>query len=213
LLVPEVQYVDDEGKRPIDEKKVRFKRNIISSKSSNTRWIIIITIVSFFLSTVLSFLSTEILEGVNLIFALLLVLFIILIGIIFDMIGIAVTAADEVPFHAMASRKHYAAKQSIKLIRNANKVSSICNDVIGDICGIISGAASGMIIISIFRSSDSLTSVIGGLCITGLVASLMVGGKALGKTFAIENSNFIVHKVSLVLQFFNLRRETIKAKR
>lgn len=205
--------MDDEGKHPVDEKKVRFKRNIISSRNSTTRWSVIITIVSFFLSTVLSFLSKEILEGADIAFALLLVLFIILIGIIFDMIGIAVTAADEVPFHAMASRKHYAAKKAIRLIRNANKVSSICNDVVGDICGIISGAASGLIILSLFKDGNDIGSIIGGLCITGLVASLTVGGKALGKTFSIENSNYIVYKVSVVLQFFSFRRDKIKTKK
>lgn len=190
--------MDDNYKHPVDEKKIRFKPNANTSKGSNGRWIIMITVLSFMLSATLSFMSSIILEGVSYIVAILVVLVIIFIGILFDMIGIAVTAADEVPFHSMASRRLYGAKQSIRLIRNANRVSSFCNDVVGDICGIISGAASGMVIATIAKSGGGAE-----LLTAGMVASLTVGGKAVGKTFAIENSNYIVYKVSVVLAFFN----------
>jgi len=194
-------FVEDGYKHPTDEKKVRFKSNILGSKKENTRWIIIITFVSFFLSASLQFVSTSILEDVRNIIALFIVLVIICIGIIFDIIGIAVTAADETPFHAMASRKYYGAKQSIKLIRNANKVSSFCNDVVGDICGVISGTASALIIIRISQNLSLLETTIVGLAMSGLVAAITVGGKALGKTFAIQKSNYIVYKVSVIIQF------------
>ena len=61
------------------------------------------------------------------------------LGIVFDIIGVAVTAADERPFHSMAAHKTPGAREALGLIRRANKVSSFCNDVVGDICGIISG--------------------------------------------------------------------------
>ena len=68
-------------------------------------------------------------------------------SIFFDIIGIAATAAEEVPFHSMASKKQDGAKWAIILIRNADRVSSFCNDIIGDICGVLSGAVSTYIII------------------------------------------------------------------
>ena len=37
------------------------------------------------------------------------------------------------------------------LIRNAGKVSSFCNDVIGDISGVISGTASALIVFNITK--------------------------------------------------------------
>ena len=77
--------------------------------------------------------------------AFLILLAIILIGIIFDIIGMAVATADEKPFHSMASRKVAGASDAIKLLRNAERVSSICNDVVGDICGVVSGSASATI--------------------------------------------------------------------
>ena len=193
--------MDDGYKHPVDEKKIRFKSNNISSKSENTKWIISITISSFILSAVMQFISAGILEDVGNLIAISVVLIIIFIGILFDIIGIAVTAADEVPFHAMASRKFYGAKQAIKLIRNANKVSSICNDVVGDICGVISGTASASIVLRITMNSTLLEATIVGLAVSGFVAALTVGGKAIGKTYAISSSNYIVYKVSVILQF------------
>lgn len=192
--------MDDSYKHPADEKKVRFKLNLVGSK--NYKWVVSITLISFFLSATLSFLSSNLLQGINTVLAFCVVLAIILIGIVFDVIGIAVTAADETPFHAMASRKYYGAKQSIKLIRNANKVSSFCNDVIGDICGVISGTASAYIVLRITQNVGALYGTIIGLVISGLVAAMTIGGKAVGKTLAIENSNYIVYKVGVILMFF-----------
>jgi len=123
---------------------------------------------------------------VNIFFSILIVLVIVFIGIIFDIIGIAVTSADESPFHAMASRKYYGAKQAIRLIRNANKVSSFCNDVVGDICGVISGTASAFIVFKVSQSVGGIVAFLVELSFAGFVAALTIGGKAIGKTIAIE---------------------------
>lgn len=192
--------MDDSYKHPVDEKKVRFRPNIVGTKKENLKWIISITIISFITSALLSFISSAVLEEVSNIIALFVVLIIIFIGIIFDIIGIAVTSADEVPFHAMASRKHYGAKKAIKLIRNASKVSSFCNDVVGDICGVISGAASASIILRLAQKG-TVTPVVAGLIISGIVAAVTIGGKAIGKTFAIGYSSYIVYKVGVIVQF------------
>lgn len=193
--------MEDHYKHPVDEKKVRFRLNLLSSKKENNSWSLIVTIVSFFLSISISFISSQILESVEIFIAFLVVLGIIAISIIFDIIGTAVTAADEAPFHAMASRKVYGAKQAITLTRNADKVSNFCNDVIGDICGVISGTASAFIIAMIYKGSTSAQNSLLGLVITGMVAALTVGGKAWGKSLAIENSNFIIYKVAVILKF------------
>ena len=193
--------MDDNYKQPANGKKVKFKKNNIGSKEENKRWVLFIITLTFFLSSSLSVISSVLLEDVSLFFSILIVLIIVIIGIVFDIIGIAVTAADESPFHAMASRKFYGAKQAIKLIRNANKVSSVCNDVGGDICGVISGTSSAYIVVKIVQSGKGITSTIVGLCFTGIVASLTIGGKAIGKTVAIKHSNYIVYKVGVIFKF------------
>ncbi len=192
--------MDGRYKHPVDEKKVKFKQSPVSgSKKNNTIWTLTITVVSFFISTILTIASSNVLKEADIITAFLVIFLIILVNIIFDIIGTAVTAADETPFHAMASRKLYAAKQSIKLIRNADKVSNVCNDVVGDICGIISGAAGAYIVIRIVGNKEAITFT--ELVVTGLITAFTVGGKALGKTIAISNSNYIIYKVSVILKF------------
>ena len=144
--------MEEHSKSSNNGKKIKFKTNsIVGSKKENTQWIIFIIFLTFFLSATISVISSTLLENVGIIISFLILLIIIIIGIVFDIIGIAITTAEEAPFHSMASRKLYGAKQAIKLIRNANKASTICNDVIGDICGVISGAASSYIIITISK--------------------------------------------------------------
>lgn len=198
--------MDGNYKHPVDEKKVRFRQNpVAGSKKNNTTkknniiWILTVTVVSFLISAILTIASSNILKEADIVTAFLVIFLIILVNLTFDIIGTAVTAADETPFHAMASRKLYGAKQSIKLIRNADKVSNVCNDVVGDICGIISGAAGAYIIFRIIGSREAIT--ITELVVTGLITALTVGGKALGKTIALRNSNYIIYKVSVIIKF------------
>jgi hypothetical protein len=122
-----------------------------------------------------------------------------------------VTAAEEAPFHAMASRKVYGAKQAIRLIRNADKVSNVCNDVIGDICGIISGAAGAYIIFRLIGDSAKVSAT--ELIVTGMITALTVGGKALGKIMALQNSNYIIYRVGIAIYFLKSKVLFFRRKR
>ena len=113
--------------------------------------------------------------------ALLILALFIGVGILFDIVGVAVTAADPKPFHAMASHKEKGAKEALMLLRNASRVSSVCNDVVGDICGIVSGA-TGAVIVTQLQKVLSLRSVLFSVGVTALISGLTIGGKALGKT-------------------------------
>ena len=207
--------MEDNQKNSSDEKKNGLRFNIKVLKRGNIKWIVFVTLISFVLSFALSLFSSSILdkESTELYTGVIIVLIIILISIIFDIIGTAVTAADETPFHAMASRRLFGAKQAMRLIRNADKVSNFCNDIVGDICGVVSGAASTYIIVTILAENYNIYSVYLGISITGMVASLTVGGKALGKTLAIRNSNYIIYKVAVVLRFTIGRIRFIKPKK
>src|SRR5690606_33080419 len=103
------------------------------------RWSIFILITTFVLACFFSIASTIVLEGLAWGAGMVVVLILVLIGIVFDMMGIASTAAKEAPFHAMAAERVTGAKKAIYIIRNADRFSNFCNDVIGDIVGVISG--------------------------------------------------------------------------
>ncbi|MBQ4427677.1 MAG: hypothetical protein II881_08005 [Oscillospiraceae bacterium] len=171
-------------------------------RKTNWRWVISITLIAIVTSMVFSLISSEILDGAGYFVAVLLLLTFIAIGIIFDMLGVAVTAAREAPFHSMASHKEYGAAEAIRLVRASERVSSICNDVVGDISGIVSGATAAVLAAN-FTRDFSLSAVITQLVVTGLVAGLTIGGKALGKSLAINRNTEIVLLAGKVSAFFS----------
>ena len=170
-------------------------------KKSNTRWIVTIVSIAFILSLLLSVMSSIIFKNVGLILAIVVTFFFILLGIIFDIIGVADTCADIEVFHAMASRKIRGGKVGVKLIQNASKVSSICCDVVGDICGIISGSA-GVVIVAIIINISNYNEIIVSSMVMALISALTIGGKAIGKEMAIKKKNEVITTVSKLLSIF-----------
>src|SRR5699024_12398906 len=98
-----------------------------------------IAVITFVLAAIFSVISSSILSKVVWIVGMIVVIVIVAIGVIFDMLGIASTSADEAHFHAMAAKKMPGAKQAVIIIRNADTCTSFCNEVIGDNSGIVSG--------------------------------------------------------------------------
>ncbi|SES70731.1 hypothetical protein SAMN05660297_00327 [Natronincola peptidivorans] len=188
-------------------------------KKYNLKWVIIVSIWTFLLTIIISIAAEMVFINTTLIFAFIILIGIVLTGVISDMIGIAVTFASIKPFHAMAADKVEGAKNAINLLKNAGPVSNFCNDVIGDICGIVSGVAGISIILQLdnldFPINRALTTVI----MSGFIASLTVGGKAIGKSIAIIHSHTIVYNTARFLYFIdkklgiNLSSSTTKNKK
>ncbi|NLX63767.1 MAG: DUF21 domain-containing protein [Clostridiaceae bacterium] len=190
----------------IDKYKELSGENIPVKKASGIEkehvlWGLFITVISFTLSILILFASTSIFKTISPPFALLVVLGIIFIGVLFDVIGMAVTAADETPFHSMASKKKKGARESINLLRNAPRVSSFCNDVIGDICSVVSGAAGTAIVYKLFADNANVSLL--EILIGALTAAFTVGGKAFAKNIGINNANYIVYKVGRIIAVFS----------
>ena len=163
------------------------------------RWVVTIFLVTILISGTISLLSDILMENSSMAVAFLILLFIILVGIVFDIIGMAVATADEKPFHSMAARKVPGAQESIALLRNAERVSSICNDVVGDICGVVSGSASATIAAQILSNFEMTWPQIISLAMSALAAGQTVGGKAIGKSFAVNSCTTIVHTVGRIV--------------
>ena len=161
-------------------------------RNKTIRWVSAIFFITIFISGTITLISDQLMSRSSMGVAFLILLLIVLIGIIFDIIGVAVTSADEKPFHSMASRKVPGAMESIRLLRNAERVSSICNDVVGDICGVVSGSASATIAVQILSNFEFSWPQVVSLVMSALVAGLTVAGKAIGKTFAIGSCTDIV---------------------
>ena len=176
---------------PEPRSKKKQKKN---KKHSNVRWIVTIFFVAVLISSAISFLSSSVMEDAGIVEAFVVLLIIVLIGILFDIVGVAVMSAGEKPFHSMAAKKVPGAAEALMLLRNAEKVSSFCNDVVGDICGVVSGSASAVIAVKALTNLGS--DAVGQLLMSALVAGITIAGKALGKNIAMSKPTQIVHLVA-----------------
>jgi hypothetical protein len=187
-------------------KQKSVKKTNISriGNSINWHWSIRILFLTLALGLLFSTISEFALSGASLVIALIVIFMLLLIATIFDMIGVSVTAGEETPFIAMASRKVKGAKEALVLIRNADKVSSFCCDIIGDICGTLSGAAGAAIAVQIIRGmTNGTATILLSALVSGLIASVTVFAKSIGKGIAINYSNNIMLFVGKVLSVFS----------
>ncbi|MDA8096847.1 MAG: hypothetical protein RDV00_00310 [Clostridia bacterium] len=157
--------------------------------------------------------------------AVIFLLLIIIISVIFDIIGTAAaaTAADEAPFHAKASKRVFGAQQSVYLVRNADRVANFTQDVVGDIAGIVAGALGISLMVQVVLLRPGLDILFLNVLITALIASMVVGGKAYGKTLAVRNPNEVIFMAGRLLALIervsfcnitgNSRGRTVKKKK
>lgn len=186
-----------------DEKKslLYLLRRNKNNEMINYNWIFKITMLAFVISFVFSTLSETVIPNVNIFVGIIILVTFIVLGILFDMVGIAVTSADIAPFNSMNSRKIKGADIAVAFKQKADKVSSFCNDVVGDICGIISGTTGSIMALTI-ASATHFDKFFVILLVTSTIAAMTIGGKALGKSFAINKSNTILYEFAKVISFF-----------
>ena len=170
----------------------------------NVNWIYKVFLLAFIFSVIFSGISTIMSDALPTWLLPIIIIIVIAIGILFDMIGVAVLTANEANLHAKASKKLKGAKEAVTLLKNSTQVSSICNDVIGDICGIVSGGLATVFTLSLvdkFGLSNTITTII----LTAIVSSLTVGFKAVFKEIGTKNSDNIVFAVGKVKHFLHLK--------
>lgn len=186
-----------------EEDRKTNKKTAKTSGNSHARWVVRVFLLAISLSAVMNLLSSAALEGADYIIAILVLLIFIGLGVLFDIIGVAVTASDAKPFHSMAAHRVKGAKEALNLIRNAEKVSSFCNDVVGDICGIVSGS-TGAVIVTLLQGSFGWNELVVSTVVTALVSGLTIGGKAIGKKVAMNKSKDVIYLAAKILSVLHL---------
>ena len=177
-----------------NNKKTKDKR-----KKKRNLWPIKALLISFVLSAVVNLGNELLLTDTELWISIVVTVIIVLVGVFFDIIGTATTSCDVQPFLAMASRKIRGAKTAVRLAKKADAVSSVCNDIVGDICGIVSGGCASTIVLSILPTKELWLSVLVYTAISTLTISL----KAVGKGYAVKKANNIVFATAKALCLFN----------
>jgi len=161
---------------------------------------LLVAFITFFLALLVSLGSEELVRAVNsVMISFILLLVIIFVGIIFDTVGTSATAAELAPFNARAAKKIFGARQAVKLIHNADIVANLCNDVVGDIAGTLSGAIGAGIIISLANQLAIPDLTLAGAVMTSLIAALTVGGKAVGKKVAVKDADNIIFQIAVLI--------------
>ena len=166
---------------------------------------------TFLLAVFLTFPLQSIAARSPLYIAFPLLVLVILVGILFDIVGVAVAVVDERPLNAMAAKRLPGSRQALRLRRNADRVSNFCNDVVGDIAGTLSGALGAAVAVSLILTvgGRGLAETLVNTALLGLVAAGTVAGKALGKTYAMDHAVDVTLRAGRVVSWFEtlLRRE------
>jgi len=148
--------------------------------------------LAFGISLGMSFPTQALSSGLGIVPAVAAILTVVAVGVVFDIVGVAAAAAPEAPFHARAAKKKPGARQALWLIRNADKVNNFCTDVIGDICGTLSGAASSTLVVRLVATYPQAGDLLPQVLVVSGVAALTIGAKAACKGLAIRRSQEII---------------------
>ncbi len=181
-----------------------------NKRNKNNAWAIKITVISLALSALISFLSEITADTSSIIVTLLLLSFLILASIAFDGIGVATASCNPSDFKDDAKRRVYGGKTALRLVENNEKVSNVCNDVIGDTFGIISGSCSVAIVLKLAEICPTGWQKLLTIGISSVISAVTIGGKALLKESAITNAKDFVKFVASILAIFDKEEREIK---
>lgn len=185
------------------EESPKNKNKKVKKQSVRNTWPYKVFIIALTLSLCFSILSEMVLGKAGILVAILVIVLFVALAIITDMIGVAATSCSKEPFIAMCSKKVRGAKEGLMLVRNADKVSSVCADVVGDVCGILSGAAGASIVAKIsIDTQDAMLAVLIASLVASLIAGFTIFGKALGKRKAMNSCTSIILRVGKILSLF-----------
>ena len=191
---------EDQPKQEKISKKKKQKKKIMPPWLS---WGLGVLFLSFALTVLFSFLTEISIEGSPVYVCVIVLVVLLVVNIVCDMLANAIITCQPTAFHAMASNKIKGAKRAVTLCKNATKLGSIFADVIGDICGIVSGAAGTALVVFIAaKTNGDIWSIVASIGVSAVIGALTVGGKAIFKHFAIKYNKKIVFSFAKFLTFF-----------
>lgn len=187
---------DDKGPRregrPAGQHPPRGSRGARSATRQGLRYGLFMASLAFGISLGMSLPTQALSTRLGIFPALVAILLVVAVGVVFDVVGVATAASSESPFHARAAKKRPGARQALWLVRNADKVNNFCTDVIGDICGTLSGAAASTLAVHLATLRPGAGDLLLPVVLVSGVAALTIGGKAACKGLAIRRSEEIV---------------------
>ena len=179
-----------------------FEVKLLGNNKSTVsgRYIVLVGIASLFLAIVFTFFSEYFTSKLNsIILALVFLVFVFLINIAADVVGTAVTAASHIPFNAKSAKRVKGAPQGLQLIKNADKVANLTNDMLSDITTTVGGALGISIAMQIISLNPAISQFWLNILVTAFIAAVIVSGKAFSKKIALSHPNDVIFFVGRVL--------------
>ena len=164
-------------------------------------WGLEVLLLSFALTVLFSFLTEISVKNSPAYICVIVLIVLLIVNISCDVLANAIISCSPESFHSMASNKIKGAKRAVTFCNNATKLSSIFADVIGDICGIVSGAAGTALVVHI-ASDGSTMQLLSSIMVSAVIGALTVGGKAIFKHFAIKYNKQITFAFAKFTSFF-----------
>lgn len=171
------------------------------------RWASRIGGITFGISVAMSLLAQIAIGNGDIAVTLLLLIFMILVSIVFDAVGVSAASCDPDELTCCRSRLSPSVyRRALHMVQHAEKVNTFCSDVVGDMCGILSGACGMTIAIRISEqvAHGYLTSIL----VSAGIAAMTVGGKAWMKGYAVRYAcEFVICASRMTLRFCPARRK------
>lgn len=186
--------------------KVKKENHKKSKKKKFPPWLawgLSVLFLSFGLTVIFSFLTEMVIsENSPAIVCVAVLLVLLVLNISCDVLANAIISCKPESFHAMASNKIKGARRAVGFCKNASRLGSIFADVIGDICGIVSGAAGAVLAVIIALGGNDFVNLLSSILVSAVIGALTVGGKAIFKHFAIKYNRQIVFAFARFTTFF-----------
>ena len=205
----EIKKETNQGKQ--NNKKGKSKKSFFSEY---LRWPLLVLVIVLAISFSFSVLSQLALDGATVAIAIAVIFVFLVLSVLTDIVGVAITAVNITPFRSMSAKKVKGAKEAVVLIKNADKVASIFADILGDVCGILSGSA-GAVITAIYvqNSTNVMQTVIIASVVSAVTAGLIISTKAFFKKWAIANCNGVILLLGKVVRIFTFGKLGKKKKK
>lgn len=194
-----------------ENKPKRGEERTNAKKKKPSKWFvwgIAVLFMSFGLTVVFSFLTELVIdENSSAALCVVVLLALLALNIFCDILANAIISCKPESFHAMASNKIRGAKRAVTFCKNASRLGSIFADVIGDICGIVSGAAGAVLATIIALNGSDVIKLVSAIFVSAVIGALTVGGKAFFKHFAIKYNKQIVFTFAKFTTFFKREKK------
>ena len=173
----------------------------------STKWAFKVLLLSVSLSIIFSLLSQSIMPTLPSFLSIFVIIFFIFVSVVFDVIAVAFTTIKKEDLEEYKKQKGYETAK--KLCDHSDKISSFGGDVIGDICGILSGAGGVSLVFNMQIQDENLNLLVTCL-ISSLIAGLTIFCKAIMKSYAMQNCAKIALKTAVYLESYSFKTKKNK---